>query len=45
MVAYPKLKKAFIIMINHDTAFNFMDEITNEIADTHNLPGFEKHIC
>lgn len=45
MVAYPKLKKAFIVMINHDTALNFMDEITNEIADTHNLPGFEKHIC
>lgn len=29
-------------MINHDTAFNLMDEITNGIADTFNLPGFEK---
>ncbi len=42
MVAYPKLKKAFIIMINHDTAVNLLNEITNRIADTHKLPGFDK---
>ena len=29
-------------MINHDTAFNLMDEITNGIADTYNLPGLDK---
>ena len=27
MVAYPELKKGFIIMVNNDAAFNFMDEI------------------
>ena len=42
MVAYPKLKKGFVIMINRDHAFNFMDEITNGIADTYNIPGFKK---
>ena len=42
MVAYPKLKKAFIIMINQDFAFDLRNEISNGIADTYNLPGFEK---
>lgn len=42
IVAYPKLKKAFIIMINQDTAFDLQNEISNGIADTYNLPGFEK---
>lgn len=42
MVAYPKLKKGFIIMVNNYAAFNFMDEITNGIADTYNMPGFKK---
>lgn len=44
MVAYPKLKKGFVIMINRDHAFNFIDEITNGIADTYNMPGFKKVI-
>ena len=42
MVAYPELKKGFIIMVNNDAAFNLMDEITNGIADTYNMPGFKK---
>ena len=29
-------------MINHDTACYFLEEITNGIADTYNLPGFDK---
>ena len=42
MVTCPKRKKVFIIMINHDTAFNLMSEITNGIVHTDNLPMFDK---
>lgn len=42
MIAYPKLKTGFIIMVNNDAAFNFIDEISNGIADTYNMPGFKK---
>lgn len=40
-IAFPEEEKGLVIMVNNDTCFGLIDEITFSITDAYGIPGFE----